>query len=99
MTAGGGAIQIRVDATDHDEVQFAISDTGPGISKHDAEHLFERYWRSDTAQYKGTGLGLAIVSGIVSAHGGRIWVESELGHGATFCFTIPVAPHEPSKLE
>ena len=70
---------------------FAVSDDGPGISEEDVKHLFERYWRSADATYKGTGLGLAIARGIVNAHGGRIWVESELGHGATFFFTIPAA--------
>ena len=70
---------------------FSISDDGPGIGEEDLAHLFERYWRSDDAEYKGTGLGLAIARGIVTAHGGRIWAESELGHGASFFFTVPVA--------
>lgn len=88
--AEGGQITLRAEAREH-EVWFAVSDNGPGISPEDAQHLFERYWRSDEAEYKGTGLGLAIARGIVSAHGGRIWVESELGRGATFHFTIPMA--------
>ncbi|HJX63449.1 MAG TPA: HAMP domain-containing sensor histidine kinase, partial [Polyangia bacterium] len=89
-TAEGGHITLRVEARGH-ELLFAVSDNGPGISEEDVKHLFERYWRSGEAEYKGTGLGLAIARGIVNAHGGRIWVESELGHGATFLFTIPVA--------
>ena len=89
-TAEGGHITLRVEARGH-ELLFAVSDDGPGISEEDVKHLFERYWRSGEAEYKGTGLGLAIARGIVSAHGGRIWVESELGHGATFLFTVPAA--------
>ena len=86
----GGAVTLRVQARGP-EVLFAVSDDGPGISEEDVKHLFERYWRSGEAHYRGTGLGLAIARGIVSAHGGRIWAESELGRGATFSFTIPAA--------
>jgi signal transduction histidine kinase len=90
VTAEGGHITLRVEAREH-ELLFAVSDDGPGIGEEDKKHLFERYWRSGAAQYEGTGLGLAIVSGIVSAHGGRTWVESELGRGATFLFAVPHA--------
>ena len=89
-TAAGGQVSLRVEARGQ-ELLFAVADTGPGISEKDVAHLFERYWRSDAAEYKGTGLGLAIARGIVSAHGGRIWVESEPARGATFFFTVPVA--------
>ena len=88
--AEGGEVTLRVEARGP-ELLFAVSDNGPGISEEDVKHLFERYWRSGEAQYRGTGLGLAIARGIVSAHGGRIWAESELGRGATFFFTIPAA--------
>jgi signal transduction histidine kinase len=88
ITGEAGQITLRVEA--HAEgVLFGVSDDGPGIAEEDLKHLFERYWRSGEAQYKGTGLGLAIARGIVAAHGGRIWVESELGLGATFWFTVP----------
>ena len=90
VTAEGGHITLRVEAREQ-EVLFTVSDSGPGISEADVQHLFERYWRSGDTAYKGTGLGLAIASGIVSAHGGRIWAESEIGRGATFLFTIPTA--------
>ena len=90
VTAEGGQISLRAEARGH-EVLFTVSDNGPGISEEDVKHLFERYWRSDEAEYKGTGLGLAIASGIVGAHGGRIWAESEFGRGAKFLFTIPTA--------
>jgi signal transduction histidine kinase len=89
-TPEGGHISLRIEARGH-ELLFAISDDGPGIGAEDLEHLFERYWRSDEVEYNGTGLGLAIARGIITAHGGRIWAESELGRGATFFFTVAVA--------
>jgi signal transduction histidine kinase len=79
------------------EAVFSIADTGRGISHADQKRLFERYWRSPDARYKGTGLGLAIARGLIEAHRGRLWVESEPGHGATFFFTVPLAdPHGPA---
>jgi len=90
-TPRGGRVKVGVQALATD-VLFSVTDTGSGISKDDVAHLFERYWRSLDAGYKGTGLGLAIARGIVLAHGGRIWVDSELTHGAKFCFTLPLEP-------
>jgi signal transduction histidine kinase len=87
--ARGGFVKLRLQARER-ELLFSVSDDGPGICEEDVTHLFERYWRSGEVQYKGTGLGLAIAGGLVSAHGGRIWAESQVGHGATFFFTVPV---------
>jgi two-component system phosphate regulon sensor histidine kinase PhoR len=80
------------------EVEFCVRDFGPGISSEHQERIFERFYRVDKARSResgGTGLGLAIVKHIVLAHGGRVWVESELGKGAAFHFTLPLAPEEP----
>ena len=87
-TPPGGHIALGV-AARGSELAFWVSDDGPGISEDDVTHLFERYWRSGQAEYRGTGLGLAISRGLVVAHGGRLWVETELGQGATFFFTNP----------
>ena len=86
----GGHITVRVEPRERD-LLFVVADNGPGIGDEDLKHLFEPYFRSGDVSYKGTGLGLAIAKGIVGAHGGRIWPESELGHGATFYFTVPTA--------
>jgi signal transduction histidine kinase len=83
----GGHVTIAAKRHD-DEVQFAVLDTGPGISGEHLSHVFERFWKHETPGIKSTGLGLFIAKAIVEAHGGRIWAESELGHGARFYFTI-----------
>jgi two-component system phosphate regulon sensor histidine kinase PhoR len=73
-----------------EEVEFAVKDQGPGIPLEDQPHLFELLFRGKSAgKETGLGLGLAIVKRIIDAHGGRIWVKSDEGKGATFFFTLP----------
>jgi signal transduction histidine kinase len=72
-----------------EEVVLRVADTGAGIPEKDRAHLFDRFWRADDSDRNGAGLGLAIVKGIVEAHGGRVWLESEVGQGSTFYFTLP----------
>ncbi len=78
-----------------DAVEFYVQDFGNGMAEEHLNRIFERFYRVDKARSResgGTGLGLAIVKHIVLAHGGAIRVESELGAGATFLFTLPLAP-------
>ena len=92
-TAPGGRIQVTA-TTGPREAVITVSDTGIGIPLADQERIFERFYRVDAARSReegGTGLGLSIAKHIVEAHGGRIWVESEVGRGSKFSFSIPLA--------
>lgn len=88
FTPVGGRIDIVVEPVDRD-VRFGVIDTGPGISKQNFDAIFERFWRVAKRERSGLGLGLYISRCIVEAHGGRIWVESQLGQGSSFYFTLP----------
>jgi signal transduction histidine kinase len=90
FTPKDGIITLRVRVRDG-MVLFAVSDTGPGMSESELPHLFDRYWQARRTAKLGTGLGLSIVKGIVMAHGGQVWVESQVGAGSTFFFTLPIA--------
>jgi len=96
FTKEGGEIVVSA-APMGEQVVFSISDTGAGIAPDAAEHVFDPFWQAATsAKRLGAGLGLPIIKGIVEAHGGRIWVDTELGRGSTFSFTIPAASREQS---
>ena len=87
----GGSLTVSVDKTD-EKVKVAITDTGMGIPEKDLPHIFEKFYRAESSSIQaigGTGLGLAIVKYIVESHGGEISVESKLGKGSTFSFTLP----------
>jgi signal transduction histidine kinase len=78
-------------ARDGDLIRFSVADTGPGIKPDAMAFLFDAYWSGPQDARHGSGLGLFISRGIVEGHGGRIWVESTPGEGATFYFTLPIA--------
>jgi signal transduction histidine kinase len=71
------------------EVRLAVADTGPGIPAEQLPHIFGQFWQASRSDRRGIGLGLSIAKGIVEAHAGRIWVESRVGEGSTFYFTLP----------
>jgi CheY-like chemotaxis protein len=89
FTEAHGRIVVRVEPLER-EVQVSVSDTGPGISADDLSHVFDRFWQAQKTARMGTGLGLSIARGMVEAHGGRIWVNSQVGVGSTFHFTLPL---------
>ncbi len=91
FTPVGGRLSLCA-TVQGDEVVFSVMNTGAGIPEVQRQHIFDRFWQADSADRRGRGLGLAIAKGIVEAHGGRIWVESEPGQGTTFFFTVPVLP-------
>lgn len=90
FTPAGGQITIGARA-EAEEVMYWVRDSGPGIPGQSLPRIFERFWRGDPAARGGAGLGLSIAKWVVEAHGGRIWVESEVGRGTSFYFTLPVA--------
>ncbi len=104
FTPEGGAITIRAYLQHADEdvprdmMRVDVSDTGIGIAPEHQGRVFDPFYQVDnssTREYGGTGLGLNIVRRFIEAHGGRVGVESEEGRGATFWFTLPIAPADP----
>ncbi len=88
----GGEVNITLKKADR-LVKISVSDTGMGIPKKDLPHIFEKFYRAENASMQaigGTGLGLGIVKYIIESHGGKISVESEVGKGSTFSFTLPI---------
>ncbi|HET7160375.1 MAG TPA: HAMP domain-containing sensor histidine kinase, partial [Burkholderiales bacterium] len=90
FTGHGGAVTVRCERAG-EELRVCVLDTGEGISPDMLEAVFERFWQAGKNNHRGLGLGLYISKCIVEAHGGRIWVESKLGAGSAFHFTIPVS--------
>jgi two-component system sensor histidine kinase KdpD len=90
-TPAGSPIDVSVHSND-DEVTVEVADRGPGVAPENAERVFDKFYRVREGEGGGVGLGLTICRGIVSAHGGRIWVEPRPGGGAVFRFTLPLEP-------
>jgi signal transduction histidine kinase len=88
FTPSGGTAHLCVEVRGP-EILFVLRDSGLGIHPDALPHVFKRFWKTDSDARRGLGLGLYICEKVVEAHGGRIWVESELGKGATFRFTLP----------
>jgi signal transduction histidine kinase len=90
FTPTGGAVDVSATQV-NGEVRVSVADTGPGLAPEDHERIFEEFQQTDVGvgQREGTGLGLALSKRLVELHGGRIWVDSELGKGSTFVFTLP----------
>jgi signal transduction histidine kinase len=94
-----GAVIIKASST-NGSFTVAVQDNGPGISKADQGKIFEEFQQADNSATKkkgGTGLGLSISRRIVEMHGGKLWVESELGKGSVFQFTLPVQVEAQAK--
>ena len=90
FTPAGGAVDVSA-ARVNGEVRIAVADTGPGIAAGDHDRIFDEFQQAEAGmeQREGTGLGLALSKRLVELHGGRLWLESELGKGSTFVFTLP----------
>jgi PAS domain S-box-containing protein len=95
-----GKVTVAVTRNDPAWMQISVADSGPGIPVEEVNNVFGRFYQIDQAgkqKTQGTGLGLAISKALVEMHGGKIWVESELGKGSAFCFTLPA--EQPFQLE
>ncbi len=92
FTPEGGSVGISTARSDG-EVRVAVRDTGPGIAPDDQDRSFEEFQQADLGmpdRPEGTGLGLALSKRLIELHGGKIWVESDVGKGSTFVFTLPI---------
>jgi len=98
FTPEGGRVDVSATLAG-DVAEVSVTDTGVGIAAEDHEAVFEEFRQVGTdyaKKHEGTGLGLTLSRRFVELHGGRIWVKSELGQGATFTFTLPVGPWRTS---
>ncbi len=92
FTPERGEVTVSARVLNQEEVEVVVSDTGPGIGREHLTTIFEKFHQASPTnpdRTKGTGLGLAIVRHVITAHGGRVWAESEPGHGSSFFFVLP----------
>jgi signal transduction histidine kinase len=95
FTPQGGQIVVCAQAAER-EVRFCVRNTGAGLRADELPHVFDRFWQANRRERRGAGLGLTICKGIIEAHGGRIWVDSDEHGLTTFHFTIPRATQASS---
>lgn len=101
FTPRGGRVWLSSEYLESGQVRFTVSDTGPGIPEAERERIFEEFQQLDMSyarNHQGTGLGLALTKRLVELHGGEIWVDSVVGSGSHFRFTLPAAPEEESEF-
>jgi signal transduction histidine kinase/FixJ family two-component response regulator len=98
FTCEGGKIFVSARLRDSGVV-VTVSDEGQGIPRENLSKVFDRFWQAEDSRHLGTGLGLSIAKGIVEAHGGTIWVESELDKGSAFSFTLPLATPDTKHIK
>jgi PAS domain S-box-containing protein len=92
FTPQDGKVTVEIEKNSNGYVQISVADTGPGIFPEEANKIFAKFYQIadiDKQRPKGSGLGLAISKALVEMHGGKIWLESKVGGGSTFCFTLP----------
>jgi signal transduction histidine kinase len=95
FTPPDGKVTVAIEKNGNGWVQVSVADTGPGILPEEAKKIFAKFYQIaqlSKQKTKGTGLGLAISKSLVEMHGGKIWVESHVGRGSTFSFTVPAEP-------
>jgi signal transduction histidine kinase len=99
FTPEGGQVEVRASIVDG-MAELSVADTGVGIAPEDQEAVFEEFRQVGTSakRVEGTGLGLALSRKFIELHGGRIWVQSQVGVGSTFTFTLPLTTGEPLTL-
>jgi PAS domain S-box-containing protein len=94
MEDTGGVLTIKTQLPQDVQVQISVSDTGVGLAADEADQIFDAFF---TTKPEGSGMGLAISRSIIESHGGRVWASANSGKGATFHFTLPLAPHFMSR--
>jgi signal transduction histidine kinase len=91
FTPEGGSIKVGAEKRG-EQMLFSVADNGSGIGADELSHVFDRFWQAKKTARLGTGLGLSIAKGLVEANGGKLWVESQIGVGSTFFFTLSTSP-------